>query len=183
MIAVPLSTPYANTPTAGRGEMGLYVHVPFCLQKCPYCSFFSVAGESEMHGNYVQAVTGQIQPVIESGWIEDRQVATIFFGGGTPSILAPELMAGLLKQFHKHFSLITKEVETSIEVNPATVNYSDLAQLHQAGFNRISIGVQSLSDGELLEIGRPHTAADAIQTIADARKAEFSNLNIDLMYG
>ena len=183
MIAVPLSTPYANTPAAGRGEMGLYVHVPFCLQKCPYCSFFSVAGESEMHGKYIQAVTGQIQPVIESGWIEDRQVATIFFGGGTPSIVAPKMLAGLLRQFHKHFSMIKKEVETSIEVNPATVNYSDLAQLHQAGFNRISIGVQSLSDGELLEIGRPHTAADAIQTIADARKAEFTYLNIDLMYG
>ena len=136
-----------------------------------------------MHGNYVQAVEGQIQPVVESGWVEDRQVATIFFGGGTPSILAPELLAGLLRQFQKHFSMIEEEVETSIEVNPATVNYSDLVQLNQAGFNRISIGVQSLSDGELLEIGRPHTAADAIQTIADARKAEFSHLNVDLMYG
>jgi oxygen-independent coproporphyrinogen-3 oxidase len=103
MIAVPLLTPYANTPAAGCGEMGLYVHVPFCLQKCPYCSFFSVAGGSEMHGNYAQAVEGQIQPVIESGWIEDRQVATIFFGGGTPSILAPGMLAGLLRQFHKHF--------------------------------------------------------------------------------
>ena len=136
-----------------------------------------------MHGNYAQAVEGQMQSVIESGWIEDRQVATIFFGGGTPSILAPGMLAGLLRQFHKHFSMIEEEVETSIEVNPATVNYSDLAQLQRAGFNRISIGVQSLSDGELQKIGRPHTAKDAIQTIADARKADFSNLNIDLMYG
>lgn len=136
-----------------------------------------------MHGSYVHAVEGQIQWVVESGWLENRKVATIFFGGGTPSILGPEMLAGLLKQFRRHFSMIVDEVETSIEVNPATVDYSDLAQLYQAGFNRISIGVQSLSDNELRKIGRPHSAIEAIRTITDARKAGFSNLNIDLMYG
>ncbi len=136
-----------------------------------------------MHESFARAVKGQVSGIIESGWTEGRQVATIFVGGGTPSILDPELLTGLLAHFRHRFTKANEELETSVEVNPATVSYLDLAQIHRAGFNRISIGVQSLSDSELQEIARPHTVADALRTITDARKAGFSNLNIDLMYG
>jgi oxygen-independent coproporphyrinogen-3 oxidase len=183
MTAALLSTPYADIPAPGREKIGLYLHVPFCLRKCPYCSFFSIAGDRRKHDSYARAIEGQINRIIESGWAEDRRVATIFFGGGTPSILEPELLTGLLALFCRRFTMAGDEVETSVEVNPATVGYEDLVQLRQAGFNRISIGVQSLSDSELQEIARPHTATDALQTITAARKAGFANLNIDLMYG
>lgn len=163
--------------------MGLYLHVPFCLRKCPYCSFFSVAGNEALQTEYVRAVEGQLQRVIEHDWSEDKKVATIFIGGGTPTILKPELLSGLLAQFHHRFSMVTGEVETSVEVNPATVNFSDLVHLRKEGYNRISIGAQSFSDIELQEIGRPHSVSDAIKTITDTRKAGFLNLNIDLMYG
>lgn len=183
MTAAPLSIPFADTPAPGHGEMGLYLHVPFCLRKCPYCSFFSVAGARELHGGYVRAVKGQMARMLESGRIGDHKVATVFVGGGTPSILAPDKLTDLLAQFHDGFIMAAGEVETSIEVNPATVGYPELVQLSRGGFNRISIGVQSLADRELRELGRPHTADDALRTIADARKAGFANLNIDLMYG
>lgn len=136
-----------------------------------------------MHGRYVRAVNGQIEHILESGWTGDCKATTIFAGGGTPSILAPELLTALLAQFRRRFIMAAEEVETTIEVNPATVGYSDLLLLFTGGFNRISIGIQSLADRELREIGRPHTARDGLRTIADARKAGFANLNIDLMYG
>lgn len=153
------------------------------MRKCPYCSFFSIAGKGTQHESYVRAIKGQVQRIVASDWGEERQVATIFVGGGTPTILAPERLSDFLEQIRCRFTKVKADLETSIEVNPATVNYSDLAQLHRVGFNRISIGVQSLLEQELKDIGRPHSVGDALRTLADARRAGFSNLNIDLMYG
>ncbi|MCL7487196.1 MAG: radical SAM family heme chaperone HemW [Desulfobulbaceae bacterium] len=183
MTAEPLLTPYADVADSGDGGMGLYLHVPFCLRKCPYCSFFSVAGGNGRRWDYIRAVEGQVRRIIESGWTEGRQAATIFVGGGTPSLLEPEQLAALLAYFRRHFPMAAEEVETSVEVNPATVGGAELARLCRAGYNRISIGVQSLVDRELREIGRPHTAAEAIRTVHEARGAGFANLNMDLMYG
>ncbi|HER62700.1 MAG TPA: coproporphyrinogen III oxidase family protein, partial [Desulfobacteraceae bacterium] len=183
MTAEPLSTPYADVADSGEGGMGLYLHVPFCLRKCPYCSFFSVAGGNGRRSDYIRAVEGQVRRIIESGWMEGRRLDTIFVGGGTPSLLAPEQLAGLLTYFRRHFPMAAEDVETSVEVNPATVGLAEQARLRRAGYNRISIGVQSLVDRELREIGRPHSAAEAIRTVHEAREAGFANLNMDLMYG
>ena len=175
--------PSADQPFPTGGTMGLYLHVPFCLRKCPYCSFFSVAGSNVQHTEFISAAVGQMNTIVESGWTGNRQIESVFVGGGTPSVLEPALLGEMLQKFSRNFPMAREIIETSVEVNPATVSFADLNFLRRAGYNRISIGVQSLSDEELDHIGRPHSAADAIQTIADARKAGFKNCNVDLMYG
>ncbi len=162
---------------------GIYIHVPFCVRKCAYCSFFSVAGQNKWFDQYVTAVHAQIEQAVLSGWSRNRQVESIFFGGGTPTVLAPGQLVFLLQQCGQGFSYRQEEIEISIEVNPATIDSDGLVCLRKEGFNRISIGVQSLDDGELERLGRVHTAADAIRTVRLARQAGFDNLSLDLMYG
>ncbi|MCW5199638.1 radical SAM family heme chaperone HemW [Desulfobulbus sp. F1] len=159
-------------------KLGLYVHVPFCLRKCVYCSFYSETGLPPDKGKaYLAAVTRQLRQFSST-----RPLTSIFFGGGTPTMLPPAALSSLLAECRQHFPC-AEEVEISIEVNPATVDFYGLKMLRQAGFNRLSIGVQSLHDQELRRIGRPHSATDAIQTAHLARQAGFANINIDLMYG
>lgn len=161
-----------------RNALGLYLHVPFCLRKCAYCSFYSEAGLPPDKGNaYLAAVTAQLR------WFASkRPLTSIFFGGGTPTMLPPAALSSLLAACLHSFPC-ADEPEISLEVNPATVDGSGLTLLRQAGFNRLSIGVQSLQDGELRRLGRPHSAADAVQTAQLARQAGFTNINLDLMYG
>ncbi len=162
----------------------LYLHVPFCLQKCPYCSFFSLAGKNHLQPLYVNAISMQIRQTAANHGEKFCRLKTIFFGGGTPTLLPAETLARLLDDCLAAFPVASdRELEISIEANPATVDKNDLAMLRRAGFNRISIGVQSFIDRELALLGRPHTAADARQTLKDARRAGFTNINLDLMYG
>ncbi len=187
-MSVPISVPVLaeqRSLTDGRetGTYGIYIHVPFCVQKCSYCSFYSVSGHSKWFDRYVSAVHALIEQEAQSRWSQERQVETIFFGGGTPTVLASEQLVFLLLQCGRRFDCQPGEIETSIEVNPATIDYDGLVLLRRGGFNRISIGVQSLDDRELERIGRLHTAADAIGTVALAGKAGFDNLSLDLMYG
>ncbi len=169
---------------SARPCSALYLHVPFCLRKCPYCSFFSLVGKNHLQPLYVKAVSMQIRQTAadctdKSCWLE-----TIFWGGGTPTLLPAETLARLLGDCLDAFPAATdRELEISIEANPATVDRNELAMLRRAGFNRLSIGVQSFFDRELALLGRPHTAADARQTLKDARRAGFTNINLDLMYG
>jgi oxygen-independent coproporphyrinogen III oxidase len=180
---MPCSNPSADiVQEDGVRERGLYLHVPFCLRKCPYCGFFSQAAGPGLMRRYVEALILQLRRMAAGGWAEHRAVTTIFFGGGTPSILPAEIVAGLLRECRSCFASAA-EMEISIEVNPATVVGRDLLRLRRAGFNRLSVGVQSLSDAELTRIGRPHTATDARAVIRSARRAGFANINIDLMYG
>ena len=169
---------------SGSPCSALYLHVPFCLRKCPYCSFFSLAGKNHLQPLYVKAVSTQIRQMAENCADESCRLETIFWGGGTPTLLPAETLARLLGDCLDAFPAATdRELEISIEANPATVNRKDLAILRRAGFNRLSIGVQSFADRELALLGRPHTAADARQTLKDARRAGFTNINLDLMYG
>ena len=163
--------------------MGLYLHVPFCLRKCPYCSFFSVPAGPEKVARYSQALARQIEVLAAADWGGCQPFTTIFFGGGTPSLLPATELAGLLRDCLAKFPWAAGEIETSIEVNPATVGEAELRQLRRAGFNRLSVGVQSLADSELLALGRPHNAAEAGAVVAAARRAGFTNLNLDLMFG
>ncbi len=157
-------------------ELGLYLHVPFCLRKCAYCSFYSQAGKQDS-SRYLAAVTRQIVQLSLP-----RPLTSIFFGGGTPTMLPPDALGQLLAACRQHLPC-AEDAEISLETNPATVDLPALRTLRLAGFNRLSIGVQSLQDNELHRLSRPHTAADAVQTVRLARKAGFSNLSLDLMYG
>ena len=161
---------------------GLYVHVPFCRGKCPYCSFYSFSPAGNDLQRYVEAVRMQMRQWAHLPEVQRLSFASIFFGGGTPSILPVEALTLLLADIRSLFAFST-EPEITIETNPATVDARGLQQLCQVGFNRISIGVQSFSDRELVRLGRLHTGADALATIAAARRAGFTNLSLDLMYG
>jgi oxygen-independent coproporphyrinogen-3 oxidase len=169
-------------------NLGLYLHVPFCLRKCPYCSFYSLAGRSDLHHRYAQAISTQLRSCneeyeeYEEYLDQQRPLTSIFFGGGTPTLLPPETLSSLLADCLHRFRSVD-EAEISIEVNPATVDAAGLHVLRRAGFNRLSIGVQSLKDSELRQLGRPHSVADAVQTIQMARAAGFDNINLDLMFG
>uniref|UniRef100_UPI004056A9CE radical SAM family heme chaperone HemW n=1 Tax=Candidatus Electrothrix sp. TaxID=2170559 RepID=UPI004056A9CE len=163
-------------------DFGLYLHIPFCLKKCPYCSFYSLEGRMDLVERYVQAINTQLRFCAEAYRNHLRPMTSIFFGGGTPTLLPAAALSRLLSKCLERFSC-ADEAEISIEVNPATVDRSDLAVLRQAGFNRLSIGVQSLQDAELRQLGRPHTVADAVDTVRWARTAGFENINLDLMYG
>lgn len=163
---------------------GIYLHVPFCLSKCSYCSFYSCTGTDDtLIRQYHAAVTRRLTTLQQLVPWKDLTFTTIFFGGGTPSILPVPLLADLVTHIQKSFSVTSGQAEISIEVNPATINQEGLVKLRQAGFNRLSIGFQSLDDQQLKRIGRPHSANDALETYAVARKAGFTNISIDLMYG
>jgi oxygen-independent coproporphyrinogen-3 oxidase len=165
---------------------GLYLHVPFCLKKCPYCSFYSISGRADLHSRYIRAVTKQMRRFADCRNTRELSTTTpltsIFFGGGTPTLLPPVALSRLLADCLTHFCCADAP-EISIEVNPATVDYAALCILREGGFNRLSIGAQSFNELELQRLGRPHSAENAVQTVRLARQAGFANINLDLMYG
>jgi len=166
-----------------NSQAGLYLHVPFCRTKCPYCSFYSFPATTQDIRRYLEALRTQMYQWTLLPEIRNLTFATVFFGGGTPSILPVEALAGLLADICRLFPLSGEQPEITIEVNPGTIDASGLQQLRRAGFNRISIGVQSLNDRELQQLGRIHSGAEALATIASARRAGFDNCSFDLMYG
>ncbi len=154
--------------------IGLYVHLPFCLRKCPYCAFYSVTGCAEKFEMYINRV------ILEANQYPLQSVDTIYFGGGTPTVLPVNFLEKLLHALLERFPC---KGEITIEANPATISFESLSRLKKAGFNRISIGVQSLNDLELKFLGRLHTAREAIQTIEEAARCGFSNISADVMFG
>ncbi len=168
---------------APAARAGLYLHVPFCLKKCSYCSFYSFAPQAEDIRRYIKAVRLQMRQLSEDAEIQTLSFASVFFGGGTPSTLPVEVLAELLAACRDLFPFAPDSPEITIEVNPGTIDAPGLQQLRRAGFNRLSIGIQSLDDRELRQLGRIHTSAEALATIKAARSAGFDNLSFDLMYG
>ena len=166
-----------------RRQAGIYLHIPFCQSKCPYCSFFSfVPGQGEMR-ELVVALQRHIVQVAALPEVQDLGFSTLFIGGGTPSMLPVEVLADLLALCLHTFTWSSLTPEISIEVNPATIEEKGLVRLRRAGFNRLSIGIQSLDDRELRNLGRIHSRKQALATISAARYAGFANLSCDLMYG
>lgn len=160
----------------------VYVHVPFCVRKCHYCDFYSITEQpAQVMRDYVRQVKQEL------GWWQehlagtDSRIDTIFFGGGTPSMLPQELMEELLVHLRTELPL-ADGVEWTIEANPASLDPSYLKMLRGTGVNRLSIGVQSFVDEELQTLGRVHNAAEARETVVAARDAGFENLSVDLMY-
>lgn len=158
----------------------LYLHIPFCRSKCPYCDFYSQVGSAEQLAEYVDLLILEMQ-ILARAHPQPGPLKTIFFGGGTPSLLTAEQVDRLLQQVDRLFG-IAACCETTLEANPGTLDESRLHGYRSAGINRLSLGVQSLCDQQLKQLGRGHSAAEARHSVALAREAGFDNLNLDLMF-
>lgn len=155
---------------------GIYIHIPFCKQKCLYCDFVSAKGCDRDMELYEEALLKEI----ESTEI-DEPVDSVFFGGGTPSVYKVEYIEEILKIIFRKYNIDKDIAEITIEVNPGTVDYDKLKRYRAAGINRISIGLQSADNEELKLLGRIHTYEKFVETYTEARRAGFNNINIDLM--
>jgi oxygen-independent coproporphyrinogen-3 oxidase len=161
-------------------DASIYLHIPFCQHRCGYCDFNTYAGRAAQIPAYVEALCREIEVVARA--VPERITArTIFFGGGTPSLLTVSQFDAILQTIHNCFDL--PDPETSLEANPGTLSLDYLRGLRSLGFNRISLGVQSADDGELRLLERIHTFDEAIQAVGQARRAGFEDLNLDLIYG
>jgi oxygen-independent coproporphyrinogen-3 oxidase len=161
--------------------LGLYVHIPWCLRKCPYCDFNSHAVAGELpESAYVDALLADLAR--QAPQVADRPVQTVFFGGGTPSLFSGAAIARLLEGIAATVAL-APDAEITLEANPGAAEAARFSDYRAAGVNRLSIGVQSLDDACLRALGRVHNADQARQAVEQARAAGFDNLNLDLMYG
>ena len=161
-------------------DLGLYVHIPFCKSKCQYCDFCSFVHAEEQMQAYCDALMGEIRNAARV--YGNRVVSTVYFGGGTPTTLPISMISEIIKTIFECFS-IKNDAEITTECNPGTVTFEYLAALREAGFNRISMGAQSMNDRELKLLGRIHTAAETVETFRHARCAGFENISLDLMLG
>ena len=160
-------------------NLGIYIHIPFCLSKCAYCDFYSVTSQENFE-RYVDALLLHMEDYSESA--KNRVVDTVFVGGGTPTVLPKKTMLALIEGIYHNFA-VAPDAEFTIESNPATVSLGELKQYLRQGVNRLSIGMQSACDNELRALSRIHTAAEFEKSYAIARKAGFKDINIDVMYG
>ena len=161
-------------------SIAIYIHIPFCVKKCAYCDFASYPGRMGQMGAYVDAVCREIRA--QAAFFGKRRVRSIFFGGGTPTLLTGAQLQKIMDALRSCFD-IEETAEISMEGNPGTLTAEHLAAYRLAGVNRLSIGVQSMDDGLLAAIGRIHTGAQAKEAVRLAREAGFENLNLDLMNG
>ncbi len=175
-------SPTQNSPTAARPvapDFAVYVHWPFCLSKCPYCDFNShVRHGGYDETRYVRAIESEIAAA--AARTPGRTVSTIFFGGGTPSLMQPQTVEAILNSIGKHWT-VAGDAEVSLEANPTSVEATRFRGYRAAGVNRVSLGVQALDDQSLKELGRLHTAQEAIDAIAVARSI-FERYSFDLIY-
>ncbi|MBQ2735469.1 MAG: radical SAM family heme chaperone HemW [Clostridia bacterium] len=161
--------------------LGIYLHIPFCRSKCLYCDFCSIPHpNSNVIERYVKALCRDLEA--RAGDCRGYEVDTVYFGGGTPSLLPPDLLLRVLETLVRCYH-VASGAEITLECNPATANMQAFADLRQGGFNRLSIGLQSTHENELRALGRIHSFADFERTFADARRAGFANISADLMSG
>lgn len=174
----PHHTMFSFTATP---PLSLYVHIPWCVKKCPYCDFNSHEARADLPiAAYIDALIADLEQNLSAVW--GRTVETIFFGGGTPSLFPPAAIEELLGLIRARVAL-KPDAEITLEANPGTVDQSHFDGFRAAGINRLSIGVQSFQPHLLEKIGRIHDDAQALAAITAAQQAGFENINIDLMYG
>jgi oxygen-independent coproporphyrinogen-3 oxidase len=160
--------------------LSLYVHFPWCVRKCPYCDFNSHTLHGELpEAAYIEALLSDLRAQIED--VQGREVVSLFFGGGTPSLFSPAALARLLSalQAELNFAL---DAEITLEANPGTIERGRFSDYRSAGINRVSIGAQSFADDSLQQLGRIHAAADTQRAVAELKAAGIGNFNLDLMY-
>lgn len=153
-------------------KTGIYIHIPFCEAKCPYCDFYSLPAGAEKQRTYIRAVCKNLEQY------RGIEADTLYFGGGTPSILHPEYIAAVIKQARDCFSL---QGEITMEANPCTVTREKLREWKRAGVNRLSFGMQSANEQEQRLLGRRHTTGQVVQAVKQAKETGFDNLSVDLM--
>ena len=164
-----------------RSPLGLYVHIPFCRQKCAYCDFYSLPHSEARMDDYTAALLRHMEEVAPRA--STHRVDTIYFGGGTPSYLGSRRLSKLLRALRKRFD-VSPAAEITLEANPdSACDVKSLRALRRAGFNRISLGVQSADDDLLRAVGRVHTFRQVQESVTAVRKAGFRNLSLDLIYG
>ena len=159
---------------------GIYMHIPFCMQKCLYCDFASFAGKNGLMHQYALALANEIRRRAAEMPVSER--ATLYFGGGTPSLLPIDDLKIIINAL-KETKLWREAAEVTMEMNPGTVDFAKLCQYREMGIDRVSFGVQTLHDKELKTIGRLHTASEALQAIEQASKAGFERISADLIFG
>src|SRR4026208_2335929 len=156
---------------------GLYVHIPFCSSRCSYCDFATGLYQTELAEKYVRAIIHEIGSSQKAG----QRVDTIYFGGGTPSLLAPAQLERILSALFERFDVDAAEI--TLEINPGSATPEKLREFRRLGINRASFGAQTFDDAELAKLGRSHSAADTLRTFADLRDAGFTNVSFDLIAG
>lgn len=161
-------------------ELGIYVHIPFCIRKCQYCDFISYTGKEGKIQEYCNMLIKEIEQQAKE--IEDYQVTTIYLGGGTPSFIESKEIDKILEAIHKMYR-IDERAEITIEINPGAVQKEKLKQYKNIGIHRLSIGLQETQDEILQQIGRIHTYKEFLNTYQLARQIGFENINVDLMIG
>ncbi len=170
---------------AGTIPLALYVHMPWCVKKCPYCDFNShgVRGTPPPYAEYVDALLADLDGDLADFGpaLDSRPIASVFFGGGTPSLFSPALIDQFLASARQRLSF-ARDCEITLETNPGTVEHGRFEGYLEAGVNRLSLGVQSFDDDKLRRLGRIHSAAEAENAVRLARGAGFANINLDLMY-
>lgn len=158
---------------------GIYIHIPFCKKLCHYCDFYHIISEED-HSDFIEALL--LEADTRKSYISTVDVSTIYFGGGTPSVLKPAEVRNIIDRLNGIYNIL-KESEITFEMNPDDATFAYLAELKNAGINRLSIGVQSWNDEDLKLLNRRHTAAQAKAALDFAYKAGFENVTIDLIYG
>jgi len=169
-------------PVDGPEAIGLYIHIPYCLSRCHYCDFNTYRFDAGEADQYLEGLATEIDLWGAMKDVRDRPVCSIFFGGGTPSILEAPQIVGILDRCRAAFD-VDEDVEVSLEANPGTVDLPKLRAIRKGGVDRLSFGVQAVQGRLLTRLGRAHTADEAEQAFRMARSAGFTNVNLDLMFG
>src|SRR6185295_10271202 len=163
-------------------HLGLYLHIPFCRQRCDFCSFYLVIHREIRAETFVRSLRHEIGLSTQQHVTANRPIQSVYFGGGTPTVLAATQLTAILAQIRMQLTL-TADCEITVEAHPSSISEQDLTQLLQAGITRMSFGVESMEDGDLTRLGRPGTVGETVDAITRARAAGFTNINLDLMYG
>jgi oxygen-independent coproporphyrinogen-3 oxidase len=163
-------------------DFGLYVHIPFCAQRCHFCAFYLEIYRQSAADDFLSALHTELRLHAAENITAGRPLRSVYFGGGTPTVLSPAQLVRTLSAVRDAFAL-RADCEITVEAHPRTVGVSELSALRRAGVTRLSFGAESMHDEELVRIGRPGAALDTINAISAARAAGFANINLDLMYG
>lgn len=163
-------------------ELGIYIHIPFCKQKCYYCDFVSYANKKEKIGEYIECLIKEIEIEANKYKNQEYKVTTIYIGGGTPSRIDASYIEMILKKIEESYKL-SEYPEVTIEINPGTINEEKMKKYKEIGINRISIGLQTTKNNLLKQIGRIHTYEEFLDCYKLAEKMNFKNINVDLMLG
>jgi oxygen-independent coproporphyrinogen-3 oxidase len=158
---------------------GIYLHIPFCTRKCAYCDFYSVAN-TKLSNHFIDAICKEIE--LQKNYLNNEKVQTIYFGGGTPSILTINQIEKILTYVHRYFN-VDSNTEITLEANPDNLNTEYLKALKRLGVNRLSVGIQSFNDADLQLMKRKHSVIQAVNSVKEAQNQGFNNISIDLIYG